>query len=477
MDKNQRIAEEIIELVGGTNNISYVTHCMTRLRLNLKDESLADDEKVKKIKGVLGVAHSGGQYQIIVGQNVPKVYAVVCQKGGFAQEKGIEENLDIPKEKLTLKKIGANIMNYMSGSMTQLIGVMIAAAMFKTVLVVIGPDMLNVVTPESDASILLNAIYNAFYYFLPVFLGYAAAKKLDANIPMGIMMGSMLLVPDFVNLVGVQENISIYGLLSAPVQSYGQTVLPVLLGVWLMSIVEKFFKKIIPDVLSTIFVPTFTLAIMVPVMFCVCGPIGGVIGNIIGNALIGFGNFGGFIAVAVVAALWEFLVMSGMHGILIMFAITNLMQTGSDSFIFPAGSMATWAAFGMALGAFLKQKNKEEKAESMGYFVSGILGGVTEPVLFGVGFRYKRPFIALLIGGFIGGLYAGLMHVSVHVMGATNFLAVLGFVAGGTSNLIHGIVASVLSMIVTAAATYIIGGFDEESSDEKTAVNEPVLEI
>lgn len=477
MDKNQRIAEEIIELVGGTNNISYVTHCMTRLRLNLKDESLADDEKVKKIKGVLGVAHSGGQYQIIVGQNVPKVYAVVCQKGGFAQEKGIEENLDTPKEKLTLKKIGANIMNYMSGSMTQLIGVMIAAAMFKTVLVVIGPDMLNVVTPESDASILLNAIYNAFYYFLPVFLGYAAAKKLDANIPMGIMMGSMLLVPDFVNLVGVQENISIYGLLSAPVQSYGQTVLPVLLGVWLMSIVEKFFKKIIPDVLSTIFVPTFTLAIMVPVMFCVCGPIGGVIGNIIGNALIGFGNFGGFIAVAVVAALWEFLVMSGMHGILIMFAITNLMQTGSDSFIFPAGSMATWAAFGMALGAFLKQKNKEEKAESMGYFVSGILGGVTEPVLFGVGFRYKRPFIALLIGGFIGGLYAGLMHVSVHVMGATNFLAVLGFVAGGTSNLIHGIVASVLSMIVTAAATYIIGGFDEESSDEKTAVNEPVLEI
>lgn len=477
MDKNQRIAEEIIELVGGTNNISYVTHCMTRLRLNLKDESLADDEKVKKIKGVLGVAHSGGQYQIIVGQNVPKVYAAVCQKGGFAQEKGIEENLDIPKEKLTLKKIGANIMNYMSGSMTQLIGVMIAAAMFKTVLVVIGPDMLNVVTPESDASILLNAIYNAFYYFLPVFLGYAAAKKLDANIPMGIMMGSMLLVPDFVNLVGAQENISIYGLLSAPVQSYGQTVLPVLLEVWLMSIVEKFFKKIIPDVLSTIFVPTFTLAIMVPVMFCVCGPIGGVIGNIIGNALIGFGNFGGFIAVAVVAALWEFLVMSGMHGILIMFAITNLMQTGSDSFIFPAGSMATWAAFGMALGAFLKQKNKEEKAESMGYFVSGILGGVTEPVLFGVGFRYKRPFIALLIGGFVGGLYAGLMHVSVHVMGATNFLAVLGFVAGGTSNLIHGIVASVLSMIVTAAATYIIGGFDEESSDEKTAVNEPVLEI
>ena len=477
MEKNQQIAASVLELVGGKENISFVTHCMTRLRLNLKDESIVDDEKVKKIKGVLGVAHSGGQYQIIIGQNVPKVYKAVCETGGFQQHAAIEENLDQPKEKLTLKTIGSNIMNYMSGAMTQLIGVMIGAAMFKTVLVLIGPDMLKLISAESDTYLLLNAIYNAFYYFLPVFLGYSAAKKLGANVTLGMMMGTLLLVPDFVNLIGTKESISIYGLLSAPVQSYAQSVLPILLAVAIMSVVETFFKKVVPDVLSTIFVPTLTLAVMVPLLFCVCGPIGGYIGAWVGDLLIGFGDVGGFVAVAVVAALCEFLVMTGMHAVLITFAITTMLQTGSDSFVLVAGGIATWSAFGMALGAFFKQKNKEEKAESFGYFVSGILGGVTEPVLFGVGMRYKRPFLALLGGGLLGGLYAGITHVSTYVLGATNFLSVLGFVAGGTSNLVNGIIASVLGMLATAVLTYILGGFEEEDEVEKAEELEPVLEI
>ncbi len=155
MEKNQQIAASVLELVGGKENISFVTHCMTRLRLNLKDESIVDDEKVKKIKGVLGIAHSGGQYQIIIGQNVPKVYKAVCETGGFQQEAAIEENLDQPKEKLTLKTIGSNIMNYMSGAMTQLIGVMIGAAMFKTVLVLIGPDMLKLAVERDLQRLLL----------------------------------------------------------------------------------------------------------------------------------------------------------------------------------------------------------------------------------------------------------------------------------------------------------------------------------
>ncbi len=479
MDKNQQIAAELFELVGGRENITFVTHCMTRLRFNLKDESLADDSKVKNVRGVMGIAHSGGQYQLIVGQNVPKVYKAVCELGGFAQEGAIDENLDAPKEKLTLKKIGSDIMNYLSGSMTQLIGPMIAAAMFKTLLVVLGPDMLNVVSAESDASILFNGIYNAFFYFLPVYLGYSAAKKLNCSVPLGMMMGTILLAPDFVNLIGTKESITVYGLLSAPVQSYAQSVLPVLLAVYLMSIVEKFFKRIIPDVLSTVFVPTLTLAVMVPLLFCVCGPIGGYIGGILSSALISFGGFGGFIAVAVVAALWEFMVMTGMHSVLVMFAITTLMQTGRDSFVLVAAVLATWAAYGMALGAFFRQKNKEEKAESLGYFISGILGGVTEPALFGIGMRFKRPFIALMIGGFIGGLYAGLTHVAIYVMGSSNFLTVLGFVAGGNANLINGIIASLLAMFSTAVITYMLGGFAEEDEKEKQdlADLEPVLEI
>ena len=476
MDKNQQLAQNILKEVGGIENVSYATHCMTRLRLSLKDESLADDEKVKAIKGVLGVAKSGGQYQVIVGQNVPKVYAVVNEMGGFSAGSAPEEG---PKEKLTLKAIGTNIMNYLSGSMTQLISPMIAVAMFRTLMVVLGPDMLGMITAESDTYILLDFIYDAFFYFLPIFLGYAAARKLNVSPLMGMLMGALLVVPDFAALVGQRESLMIYGLFPAPVASYGQTVLPVLLAVWLMSYPEKFFKKIIPDTLSTIFVPTLTLGVMVPLLFCICAPVGGYIGQLLSSGLIVFGEYGGFLAVAVVAALWEFLVMSGMHSVMLMFAITTLMENGSDSFIMVAGGIATWAAFGMALGAFLKQKNKEDKAESLGYFVSGILGGVTEPVLFGVGFRYKKPFIALLIGGFIGGLYAGLMHVAVYVMGSTNFLALLGFVAGGSSNMIHGCIASIGAMLITAAATYLIGGFQTEdhAETEESPELEPVLEI
>lgn len=461
MDKNQEIASSILNAVGGKENVTFVTHCMTRLRFNLKDESLVNEDEIKAIKGIMGTAKSGGQFQIIVGQNVPKVYKFVCEIGGFKAEDAIEENLDAPKGKVTLKSIGSSALDYLAGTMSQLIPAMIAAAMFKTVSVLFGPDMLKLFTVESDMYILCDFLYDSFFYFLPVFLGYAAAKKLNVSVMVGMLLGTMIIAPDFVALVGVKESFSIYGVLSVPVANYGQTILPVILGVWIMSYVEKGFKKIIPDVLSTVFVPFLTVLVMVPVMFGVCAPAGSFLGNIFGSFLIAFGDFGGFLAVAVVAALWEFLVMSGMHGVLIMFAIGSMMTTGYDAFILTAAMVATWAAFGMALGAFIKIKNKEDKGLALGYFISGILGGVTEPALFGVGFKYKKPFIALIVGGFAGGLYAGILGVTTHLLGATNFLSLLGFVAGGTSNMIHGTIASLIGMFATATLTYVLSDFEE----------------
>lgn len=460
MDKNLQIAQDVLQEVGGKDNVTFITHCMTRLRFNLKDESVINEEKIKKLNGVIGVANSGGQFQIIIGQNVPKVYKHICELGGFKVENAVDENLDTPK-KMTPKSLGSGLLNYLSGTMSQLIPAMIAAAMFKTLIVILGPDMLKVFAADSDMYILCDFMYDAFFYFLPVFLGYAAAKKLNANVMIGLMIGTMIIVPDFVALVGVKESISIYGLFPAPVASYGQTILPVILAVWIMYYVEKVFKKVIPDVLSTVFVPFLTLFVMVPITFCICAPIGNYAGNLFGNLLIQFGNFGGFIAVAVVAALWEFLVISGMHGVLIMFGITSMMTTGVDTFVITAAGCATFAAFGMALGAFFKIRNKEEKSLALSYFISGFLGGVTEPALFGIGFKYKKPFIALMIGGLAGGLYAGIMNVGTYMLGASSALMVLGYVAGGTGNLVHGIISCVISMLATAVLTYMFGGFDE----------------
>lgn len=463
---NREIAENVLKAVGGAENVTNATHCMTRLRLNLKDDTIPQDDEVKAIDGVLGVARSGGQYQVIIGQNVPKVYAEVCNIGGFATKAAVDEKLDKPKENLTLKAVGNNILNYLAGSLTPLIPVIVAAAMFKTVLAIIGPDMLGLVTPESDLYILLDFLYDAGFYFLPIYLGYTAAKKLGTSEVLGMFMGGILIVPDLMALVGSGADFTVYGI-PAALNDYSQSVLPMILSVWVMKYVYDFFKKYIPDTLSTIFVPFLTMVVMVPVSLCALAPLGAFIGNYISSGLLAFGSVGGFLAMAVIAALWEFLVMSGMHMVLVVTMITIIMSQGSESLVSPSATCATLAAVGMALGAALRLRDKKERSLAFGYFVSGILGGVTEPALYGLGFKYKRPFIGMMIGAAAGAIYAGLTHVASYTIGATNFLVVLGFAAGGTANLVNGIISCVISLIVAAASTYLIGFNKNEPAIQK----------
>ncbi|MBD5391318.1 PTS transporter subunit EIIC, partial [bacterium] len=249
---------------------------------------------------------------------------------------------------------------------------------------------------------------------------------------------------------------TVYGI-PCMVGNYSQTILPIILSVWIMSYVEKFFNKYTPTALRTIFAPFLTMVVMVPLSLCALAPAGNVVGMVIGSALVSFGNVGGFIAVAVIAALWEYLVMSGMHLVLAVTMMTVIMSQGYEAMVSPAACCATFAAFGMALGAALRAKDKEERSLGIGYFISGVFGGVTEPALYGIGFKYKKPLLGMSIGAFAGGLYAGLTHVEVYVVGGTNFLCALGYVGGGTANTINGIISLVISVIVAAVATYMIG--------------------
>jgi PTS system beta-glucosides-specific IIC component len=461
MADNKKIAQDVLAAVGGKANITNVTHCMTRLRLNLKDESIPKDDEIKKIRGVIGVTRSGGQYQVIIGQNVPKVYAEVCAMGGFAAQAAVNETLDKPKEKLTLKTVGNGILNYLAGSMTPLIPVILCAGLFKTMLAVFGPDLLGLFTAESDTYILLNALYEAGFYFIPILLGFNAAKKLDINPILGAYMGCILITPSLLELVGTVDSFSVFGI-PCTLHDYSQSVLPIVLSVWIMSYVNKFFAKHIPDSLTTIFTPFLTMLIMTPVSLCLLAPVGSVLGNYIGAALIAFGDVGGFLAVAVVAALWEFLVMTGMHIVLVVMIINTLLTTGTMTGICTSGTFATFAAYGVALGAFLRLKNKDEKSNSFGFFVSGFLGGVTEPTLYGLCIRYKRTLLTLMIGGFVGGAYAGITNVTAYMMASSSVLGVLGYVAGGTANTINGCIACALSMGVAAVTTYLFGFSKDE---------------
>lgn len=468
MANNRQIATDVLEAVGGKQNVSSVTHCMTRLRFVLKDESIPDAPRVGKIPGVIGTQVSGGQFQVIIGQNVGKVYEEVCQLGGFAMQAAIDENLDdVPKQKLTIKTIGSNILDYLSSCMIPMIPVMTGAALFKMVQVILGPSMLGFITAEDDLYILFDFLYQAFFYFLPIYLGYTAAKKLGVTPVLGMFAGCLLIVPGFVQLAQEEgASFTVYGI-PASLHTYSQTVLPAVLSVWVMSYIERFFKRIIPD-LFTIFAPFFTIAVMVPIELCALAPIGAVCGEAISGGLLAFGATGGFIAIALVAATWQFLVLTGMHLVVITLANAALLQNGVDNFIFVSAITATWATYGLAVGGMLRLRG-ENRALSTSYFISAFLGGITEPIMYGIAIRYKRPFIGLVAGGLAGGLYQGLMHVACYAPGMANITNLTRWAGGGTTNLINGTIGCVIALVVAALVTYFIGFTKEDIKESNTS--------
>lgn len=452
MERNEQIAADILSTVG-KDNVLQAAHCMTRLRLNLKDENAVDDEAVKNIDGVTGIIKAGGQYQIIIGQNVPKVYDAFLKQSGLSADAAEAAK---PKQKLTFRGVGNAILNYMAGSMTPVLPIVLAGGMFRAILAILGPDLLKVLDPASSEYAVLNLVYEIAFYFMPVFLGYSAAKKLGSNPMLGMALGAVLLAPSFINLVNAGDPLTFLGL---PVRlvNYSQSILPIMLCVWIMSYVEGFFKKTVPDALSTLFVPFLTLLCMVPVSLIVLAPLGAYLGDFVSGGLIRLGSVSGFLGVAVLSALWQFLVMSGMHLVLIYAGYDLFLSQGYDTFILPCMAIAFMAAAGLALGAFLKFKNKKEKAVAGGYLASAIIGGVTEPTLYGIGIRYKKPMIAMAVGAFAGGAYAGLTGVQYLIPGAPAFLMPLTFVGGSTANLVNGTIAIFLAFIVAAALTYLFG--------------------
>ncbi len=461
MANNKKIAEDVLQAVGGVDNISDVAHCVTRLRLTLKDQNIPVDDEVKKIPGVLGVVRSGGQYQVIIGQNVTKVYAEVCQMGSFATHAAIDENPDGVKEKLTPKKIASNVLNYLSSSMNPVIPVLTVAGFAKIVTSLFGPTMLGLITTDSDVYILFDFFYNACFYYIPILLGYTAAKKLDVPATLGAYMGCILLAPQFISMVTDGKPFTIFGI-NVIMVNYSQSVVPVLLCVAFMALVYKFFAKVIPDMLSNLFVPTLTIFVSAPIGLLALAPLGNILSNLITGGLTAFSNATGFVGVGVIGAIWEFLVMTGMHlAVLVVFDL-QLVNLGYQTGAIVGAHAAVWATWGVALGAFLRTKKKDEKSTYLGFFISGFLGGITEPALYGICLTHFRTIFGLMAGGFAGGAYLGLMHVCRYSPGSASILNLLRFLGGTTTNFVNAIIASLIALVVSTVVTYFFGFTKEE---------------
>lgn len=454
----QKLSEELVSAVGGKDNIVNVSHCMTRLRFNLKDESIAKKEEINKIKGVMGTVQSGGQLQVVIGQTVDKVYEKVCEVAHIKGGEKINENLDKAKGKLTIKSFFNGILDGLSGSLTPLIPLLLAAAIFKMLVALLGPTMLKVLVPTSDLYVLFTFVGDAGFYFFPIFIGYTSAKKFGVTPVLGMFLGAILIHPSFLALVTAGTKFTIYGL-PVSLQNYTSSVLPIIVSVWIMSYVEKFFKKLIPSTLKTLFAPVLTIAVMLPVAFVIIGPAGSIVGQYISGSLVSLGNLGGIpgiLAIALIGALWEFLVMSGMHIVMITALLTVFFGTGHEAFVTPGAVAASIAVSGMCLGVALRLK-KEERSLALGYLLAAFVGGVTEPGLYGIGMRYKKPFLGLMAGGFAGGLYGAIMGVTAYnLVPVASFLALTAYIGGSSANLINGIISGVIAFVVAAAVTYFL---------------------
>lgn len=460
MSKNTELAAAILEQVGGRENIADLYHCMTRLRFSLKDQGIVDQEKIKSIKGVMGVQAAENELQVIIGPAVAVVCAELGQMAGIAESRPSEENPDEgtkEKEKLSPKLIGNKIMGAISGCMSPLVPLFIVVGMANVVAAVIGPSMLGLVGEEAPIYTNFYWMGQAIIYFLPTLTAITAAKYFKAEPMIALALAGIMLYPDLLAALSAEGGYTVYGI-GAPNVAYSGQIIPIILVVWVQSYVEKGLKKIVPDIVKVLLVPFGTVVVMLPLMLCVLGPIGDRVGALITGAVMALYHVAGPLEAALVCATLPFLTAFGIGRPLFFACMTVLMSEGVEFSYMPyALCLSNFTIMGCCAGYILKTKSVADKQAGITGFVANFLGGVSEPTLFGIILPHPKTFVPLLIGGAVSGLYAGIMKVGAYQMGTSNFLSVLTFVnPQGGSNFLYGCIGAVLSFIITFAMMLLL---------------------
>lgn len=459
--KYENLAKDIIKNVGGKENVNSLTHCVTRLRFKLKDESKANTDVLKKMDGVVTVVKSGGQYQVVIGNHVPDVYADVCAVGGFGEgtsSGGSEEKMS-PFNKF---------IDIISGVFQPILGVLAATGMIKGINAILISA--NILTATDSTYIILNAIGDSLMYFFPIFLGFTAAKKFKVNQFLGMAIGAALIYPDIAGLAG--QTITFCGIpVVMPASGYASTVIPIILSIYVASIVEKLFKKIIPDVVKTFLVPFCTLLIVVPVTFIAVGPVASSAANLLGDITLFIYNLSPVIAGIFIGGFWQIFVMFGLHWGLVPIAINNIAVLGSDSIV--ATSIAVcFAQTGVVIAIMLKAKNKKLKSLCIPSIISGMFG-VTEPAIYGITLPRKKPFILSCIGGAVTGGIMGLFQTKIYSSGAMGLFVIPTCInpAGIDSGFYGILLATVVGLGIGFALMFFFGKLDPEDlrNDDEVA--------
>ena len=451
MGKYKELAQDIIKNVGGKENIRSLTHCITRLRFQLVDESKANDDVLKAMSGVVTVMKSGGQYQVVIGPAVADVYAEVCKIGGFAVQAAVDENLDQPKEKLTLKNLFSMLCDTMSGIVMPMIGPLAGAGMIKALLT-LGVTF-GLIDNTSQTYQIFYMVADGVFYYMPFFLAFSSGKKFNCNPYLSLVLAAMLVNPTYIGLRTAAEPVHLFGFLPVTLASYTSSVIPIILIVYFQSIVEKLVTKYIPKAIKTFVVPMIVLVVTVPVGFVVLGPLGSIIGGYLSTAFTFLDAHLSWLNSMLIGGLCPLLVMTGMHYALGSAQSVQRATMGYATIMAPGMVCSNMAQCASTFGVALKSKNPALKSLASSVGVTALCG-ITEPTLYGVGMKYKTPLYCAMAGGAVGGLYAGIMRVKQWAYGTSTVFALPVYI-GEDNSFLHICIAVAISMAVAFILSYL----------------------
>ena len=452
----KKMATDIVKLVGGEKNIASVTNCMTRLRFNLNDVSKADTEAIKKLSGVQGVVNKNGQFQIIVGTHVSKVCDEIHKLGNFGENASSDSD---DKETGIINKILGTI----TAIFTPVIPALAGSGMIKALLAVL--KLFGWVDVDSQTYLYLSFLSDTVFYFLPVILAYSAAKRFKCSPYLAAVLGAALLHPSF-SALNTGDPVAFFGI---PVRmiSYGSSVVPILLIVLAQSYVEKFAKKISPNSVKVFLVPLITLVITSLIGFTALGPLGNYIGEILAIGMNFINDKAGWLIPVIMGTLCPLFIMTGMHYCFAPIQQIQYSTLGYGTILGPGMLASNIAQATSSLVVGLKTKNKDLKQLSLSSSTTAFMG-ITEPALYGVNFKLKKPLYAAMIGGGIAGLYAGLTGIRTYASATAGLAAIPVYISDDMSNVVNACITIVISIVATAIVTLILGFDDikEENVDD-----------
>ncbi|MDT2738842.1 PTS transporter subunit EIIC [Enterococcus canintestini] len=450
------MAQEILDKIGGPENVSNMTHCATRLRLTLKDTSKANDKEVEDIDGVVNVINKAGQYQLLIGTEVPKLYdefeALVKNDGNATVSESSEGNSG---------NIISAIFSAVSAIFAPILPALAGSGILRGLLIL--SVQLGLISEGSGTYSIIYVAAMSVFYFLPVLLAFTSARRFGASPYISALIGAALINPDFIGLMGDAGNGATTSFFGIPVvlMNYSSTVVPIILSIWAFSYLYKFLDKHVPETLKLVIIPLVSLAIMVPVTVIVIGPIGVYSGEAVASAVNWMIERSSILTGIIIGGGWSVLVSLGIHWAVNPIMINNISTYGFD-YIVPFTFACNFAVIGTTIGVYFKARDKKLRSFALTGLITIALSAIIEATLFGLLVKNKKLFLAQIIGGAVGGAYLGLMKVVTNAFVFGSVTTFPAFVESDSSNFINAMVGLAISMAVSAALAFVFTNKDEK---------------